>query len=317
VRKEPAVTGAETRYGEQDAQVLAELVRNFTRAVLRQPAVADFIREHFFDGDEPPAGIGNALRLAMVEALGTTTTEDWDQVASYLLAYARDCMEDDGPAVGFPPAAPVLEGWAPPPRLLRAWALRARRKPLVSVTPSEIFSWLTERGSATTREIGQHFNVSDSSVRLHADALVQQGKVDVAPGGRHRPRIYSVRRPTEPPPADSLGGELPAAPRRAHRIDLPFRRDRARRVHHSPINPEPRSTQMTDAETEELEAEIAVGEKYGDELWRIKEVETGNVLRDAITSEREYLWLLDTLNHGDDYANEQQARRDAEASAGA
>ncbi len=72
---------------------------------------------------------------------------------------------------------------------------------------------------------------------------------------------------------------------------------------------------MTTEDTE-LEAEIAVGEKYGDDLWRIKEVETDNVLRDAITSEREYLWLLDAFNHGDDYANEQQSRRDA-ASGGA
>jgi len=67
--------------------------------------------------------------------------------------------------------------------------------------------------------------------------------------------------------------------------------------------------------TEEQQAEIAVGEKYGDERWRIKEVETGTVLRDAITSEREYLWLLDTFNHGEEYADEQQARRDADASA--
>jgi hypothetical protein len=65
--------------------------------------------------------------------------------------------------------------------------------------------------------------------------------------------------------------------------------------------------------TEEQQAEIAVGEKYGDELWRIKEAETGNILRDAIASEREYLWLLDTFNHGDEYANEQQALRDATA----
>lgn len=69
--------------------------------------------------------------------------------------------------------------------------------------------------------------------------------------------------------------------------------------------------------TEEQQAEIAVGEKYGDELWRIKEVDTGNMLRDAITSEREYLWLLDTFNHGEAYADEQQARRGAAASAGA
>ncbi|MGA9316254.1 MAG: hypothetical protein WBV77_16700 [Solirubrobacteraceae bacterium] len=74
---------------------------------------------------------------------------------------------------------------------------------------------------------------------------------------------------------------------------------------------------MTTEQSEEQEAEIAVGEKYGDELWRIKEVETGNVLRDAITSEREYLWLLDTFNHGEEYADKQQALRDATASAGA
>jgi hypothetical protein len=69
--------------------------------------------------------------------------------------------------------------------------------------------------------------------------------------------------------------------------------------------------------TEEQEAEIAVGERYGEQLWRIKEAETGNVLRDAITSEREYLWLLDVFNRGEEYADEQQARREAAASAGA
>src|SRR5665213_2244109 len=84
----------------------------------------------------------------------------------------------------------------------------------------------------------------------------------------------------------------------AAREDLPFPADRARRVHPT-NNPEPRSRQMT---TEEQQAEIAVGEKYGDERWRIKEVETGTVLRAAITSEREYRWLLDTFNHGDEYA---------------
>ncbi len=51
--------------------------------------------------------------------------------------------------------------------------------------------------------------------------------------------------------------------------------------------------------TEGQEAEIAVGEQYGDALWRIKEVETGNVLRDAIDSEREYLWLLAVFNRGE------------------
>lgn len=73
--------------------------------------------------------------------------------------------------------------------------------------------------------------------------------------------------------------------------------------------------------TEEQEAEIAVGELYrdesGHEVWRIKEVETDNVLREGIESDRDYRWLLDVFNHGEEYADEQQARREAAASAGA
>ncbi len=73
--------------------------------------------------------------------------------------------------------------------------------------------------------------------------------------------------------------------------------------------------------TEEQEAEFAVGELYrdesGHEVWRIKEVETGSVLREGIESDRDYRWLLDVFNHGEEYADEQQARREAAASAGA
>jgi DNA-binding MarR family transcriptional regulator len=306
------VVGADPRPRESDDHGLTTVLHEFIRSALRQPAVAAFVREHLFDGNEPPAGTGDALRTAIVEALTTTTSEDWDQVASYLLAYARECMEDDA-ALAHLRVAPVREAWAPPPGLLRAWT-RRRRKPRVSVAPSDIFAWLKERGSATTREIAQHFDVSDSSVWRHADALVHQGKVEVAPGEPpSRPRVYSVPRHSDAP-ADSLGREVLPAREEAPKVDLPFQADRARRVHPTD-NPEPRSRQMTAEETQELEAEIAVGEKYGDGLWRINEVETGNVLRDAITSEREYLWLLDTFNPGEEYADEQQARRDAAASA--
>ena len=67
--------------------------------------------------------------------------------------------------------------------------------------------------------------------------------------------------------------------------------------------------------TTEQDAELCVGELYrdadGHEVWRIKEIETGKVLRDGIASDHDYRWLLDCLNHGDDYADEQQAVRDA------
>jgi hypothetical protein len=143
-----------------DGHGLTSVVREFIRSALRQPAVADFVGEHFFDGDEPPAGIGDALRLAVVEMLGTITSEDWDQVASYLLAYAHECMED-GAGVASPPGAPAQEGWAPPPRFLRRPS--TRRKPPVRVEPSRILVWLIERGSATTREIARHFDISEGT----------------------------------------------------------------------------------------------------------------------------------------------------------
>jgi hypothetical protein len=67
--------------------------------------------------------------------------------------------------------------------------------------------------------------------------------------------------------------------------------------------------------TTEQDAELCVGELYrdadGHEVWRIKEIETGKVLRDGIASDHEYRWQLDCLNHGDDYADEQEAKRAA------
>jgi hypothetical protein len=54
---------------------------------------------------------------------------------------------------------------------------------------------------------------------------------------------------------------------------------------------------------------LCEGELYrdgdGHEVWRIKEIGTGRVLREGIASDSEYKWLLETFNHGEEYAAEQ------------
>lgn len=195
------MVAAETRRGEWDSRLLTMLVREFIRAALRQPAIADFVGEYIFDiatsGDEAPAGIGDGLRLAIYEALDAATSEDWEQVASDLLTYARECIKDGDAAAASPSAAPAMEGWAPPPAAMRS---PRRRKPPVRVEPSKILVWLTERGSATTREIAQHFSISEGTAWRNADVLVYQGKLKVTPGEMGwdgRPRVYSI--PAAPP----------------------------------------------------------------------------------------------------------------------
>jgi len=193
------VAAAEARRGEWGSRTLPTLVRDFTRAALRKPAVADYVREHIFDttsGNEPPAAVGDALRLALDEVLAATTSEDWAQVASDLLAYARECIDDRDFI-----QAPMAEGWAAPPGAMR-WP-RERKQP-VRVELSEILAWLTDRRSATTREIAQHFNVSEHTAWLKADTLVHQGKLEVMPGEGWRPRVYSI--PATPEPASGPPG---------------------------------------------------------------------------------------------------------------
>ena len=60
-------------------------------------------------------------------------------------------------------------------------------------------------------------------------------------------------------------------------------------------------------------AELCKGELYrdgnGNEVWRIKEAATGKVLQDGIASDHDYKWLLDSYNHGEEYADEQEALR--------
>jgi len=63
----------------------------------------------------------------------------------------------------------------------------------------------------------------------------------------------------------------------------------------------------------DTEAEQFVGELYhdddGHEVWRIKDKDTGQVLREGIASDSEYRWLLDAFNHGDDHADAQERTR--------
>jgi hypothetical protein len=65
------------------------------------------------------------------------------------------------------------------------------------------------------------------------------------------------------------------------------------------------------------DAELCVGELYrdanGHEVWRIKEIGSGQVLREGIASDRDYRWLLDAFNRGEDYADRQEALRDSGA----
>lgn len=69
--------------------------------------------------------------------------------------------------------------------------------------------------------------------------------------------------------------------------------------------------------TEGQEAEIAVGEQYGDALWRIKEVETGNVLLTPSTQNASTCGCSPYSTAAKGYADEQQARRAAAAPDGA
>lgn len=65
------------------------------------------------------------------------------------------------------------------------------------------------------------------------------------------------------------------------------------------------------------EVNLCVGELYrdanGQEMWRIREINTGYVLREGIASDRDYVWLLDAFNRGEGYADTQQALRDRAA----
>jgi hypothetical protein len=183
------VVGADIRRGEWGSKIPADLVRDFIHSALRHSAAADMVSEYVFDiatsGEKPPAEIGEALHVAIGEVLSAATSEDWERVGRDLLKDAHACINDDPP----PPEEPMPDGWSPaPPRA----ATRRRRKPLVYVEQSEIFAWLTEKGSATTAEIAHHFDIDSATVWRKADGLARQGKLDVVHGTRVRPRRYSI-----------------------------------------------------------------------------------------------------------------------------
>lgn len=204
---------AETRRGEWGSEFPADLVRDFVHGALRHSAAADMVSEYVFDiatsGEEPPADIGEALRVAIDEVLSAATGADWERVARDLLANARECIEDAEAEAAPLPEQPMPAGWHTPPQA--TGQTRRRRKPAIWIEQSEILAWVTEKRSATTAEIAQHFDINKYTVLRKADGLVAQGKLEVEPGGRGRyghPRRYSI--PAAAPPSGIVAPALPA-----------------------------------------------------------------------------------------------------------
>jgi hypothetical protein len=196
--RKATVLAADIRRGEWGSPIPATLMRDFIHSALRHSAAADMVSEYVFDiatsDEEPPADIGEALRVAIDEVLSAATREDWSQVGRDLLTDALDTVREDPPLATPPPETPTAR-WP-----LAASGVR-RRKPPVIVRQETILDWLTEVRSATLREIAQHVGCSQHSARMKADGLVAQGKLDVKPGTRAQsgrpamPRSYTVPQP--------------------------------------------------------------------------------------------------------------------------
>lgn len=197
------MVGADTRRGEWGSKFPTDLVRDFIHSALRHSAAADMVSEYVFDiatsGEEPPADIGEALRVAIGEVLSAATREDWKQVGRDLLSDALDTVSEDPPPLAAPPETAPPEtptAWWPP-----TGSGAQRRKTPVRIEQEAILNWLTEVRSATLREIAENFGCSQQSARMKADGLVAQGKLDLkrgthAEGGRPMTqRRYSVPRP--------------------------------------------------------------------------------------------------------------------------
>ena len=99
--------GADIRRGEWGSKFPTDLVRDFIHGALRHSATADMVSEYVFDiatsGEEPPADIGEVLRVAIGEVLSAATGEDWEQVGRDLLADALDTVREDPPPLAAPP----------------------------------------------------------------------------------------------------------------------------------------------------------------------------------------------------------------------
>ncbi len=104
---EATVLAADIRRGEWGSPIPAVLVREFIHSALRHSAAADMVSEYVFgiatSGEEPPADIGEALRVAIGEVLSAATGEDWAQVGRDLLTDALDTVREDPP----PPETPT------------------------------------------------------------------------------------------------------------------------------------------------------------------------------------------------------------------
>jgi hypothetical protein len=210
------VVGADIRRGEWGSKFPADLVRDFILSSLRHPAAADIVSEYVFDiatsGEKPPADIGDALQVALREVLSAATTEDWQRVGRDLLADTHDCIGDN--PLPAPPPEESMAAWSPV-----AGSSRRPRKPLVMVRQQAILDWLTEVGSATPREIAEHFGNSQHSARRKADGLAAQGKLLVTEGAFAKDDRPVIARRYTLPQLSSTGTEgsdkgLSAAPKR-------------------------------------------------------------------------------------------------------
>ncbi len=115
------MVGADTRRGEWGSKFPTDLVRDFIHSALRHSAAADMVSEYVFEiatsGEEPPADIGEALRVAIGEVLSAATREDWKQVGRDLLSDALDTVSEDPPPLAAPPETAPPEtptAWWPP-----------------------------------------------------------------------------------------------------------------------------------------------------------------------------------------------------------
>ncbi|MGH2852679.1 MAG: hypothetical protein ACRDLF_00600 [Solirubrobacteraceae bacterium] len=87
----------DTRTSPWGSPIPTSVIEDFIKTAVRHDALADFVYEYVFeslDADgEPPAELGEALRVAFMEVIETSATDHWDRVGRALVADARDCLE--------------------------------------------------------------------------------------------------------------------------------------------------------------------------------------------------------------------------------
>ncbi len=87
----------DTRRSYWGSEIPVAVIQDFIRTCLRHDAVADFVAEYLFDAlgadGQPPAELGEALRLAVTEIIDASTCADWQRVGDDLVADARENLE--------------------------------------------------------------------------------------------------------------------------------------------------------------------------------------------------------------------------------